>query len=65
VGGRDNITLGEIEAEEDEVAGNDKSVEEQTVGSEGQKVAVSDDIAEAETGDLEKPIPQNSKKASQ
>ena len=50
--------LGEIEAEEDEVAGNEKSVEEQ-------KVAVSDDIAEAETGDLEKPIPQNSKKASQ
>ena len=57
--------LGEIEAEEDEVAGNEKSVEEQTVGSEGQKVAVSDDIAEAETGDLEKPILQNSKKASQ
>ena len=50
--------LGEIEAEEDEVAGNEKSVEEQ-------KVAVSDDIAEAETGDLEKLIPQNSKKASQ
>ena len=50
--------LGEIEAEEDEVAGNEKSVEEQ-------KVAVSDDIAEAETGDLEKPIPQNSKRASQ
>ena len=48
----------EAEAEEDEVAGNEKSVEEQ-------KVAVSDDIAEAETGDLEKPIPQNSKKASQ
>ena len=50
--------LGEIEAEEDEVAGNEKSVEEQ-------KVAVSDDIAEAETGYLEKPIPQNSKKARQ
>ena len=57
--------LGEIEAEEDEVAGNEKSVEEQTVGSEGQKGAVSDDIAEAETGDLEEPIPQNSKKATQ
>ena len=39
--------------------------EEQTVDSEEQMVAVSDDIAEAETGDLEKPIPQNSKKASQ
>ena len=50
--------LGEIEAVADEVAGNEKSGEEQ-------KVAVSDDIAGAETGDLEKPIPQNSKKASQ
>ena len=39
-------------------AGNEKSVEEQ-------KVVVSDDIAEAEMGDLEKLIPQNSKKSSQ
>ena len=40
---------------------------DEAVKAEGEveKVAVSDDIAEAETGDLEKPIPQNSKKASQ
>ena len=57
--------LGEMEADGDEVTDNQKSVEEQTVDSEEQIVAVSDDIAEAETGDLEKPIPQNSKKASQ
>ena len=57
--------LGEMEADGDEVTDNQKSVEEQTVDSEEQIVAVSDDIAGAETDDLEKPIPQNSKKASQ
>ena len=57
--------LGEIEAEEAKVAGNEKSVEEQTIAPEGQKGADSDEIVKTETGDLEKPIPQNSKKASQ
>ena len=57
--------LGEMEADGDEVTDNQKSVEEQTVDSEEQIVAVSDDIAEAETGDLEMPNSQNSKKASQ
>ena len=57
--------LGEMEADGDEVTDNQKSVEEQTADSEEQIIAVSDDIAEAETGSLEKPIPQNSKKASQ
>ena len=55
--------LGEMEADGDEVTDNQKSVEEQTADSEEQIIAVSDDIAEAETGDLEKPTPQNSKKS--
>ena len=53
----------EMEADGDEVTDNQKSVEEQTADSEEQIIAVSDDIAEAETGDLEKPTPQNSKKS--
>jgi len=55
--------LDEIDAEESEVAGNEKSVEEQTVALEGQKGADSDEIAKTEAGDLEEPIPQNTKKA--
>ena len=55
--------LDEIEAEEAKVAGNEKSVEEQTIAPEGQKGADSDEIVKTETGDLEKPIPSNSKKA--
>ena len=54
--------LDQIEAEEAKVAGNEKSVEEQTVAPEGQKGADSDEIVKTETGDLEKPIPSNSKK---
>ena len=55
--------LDEIEAEEAKVAGNEKSVEEQTIAPEGQKGADFEEIVKTETGDLEKPIPSNSKKA--